>query len=137
MEQKNKNKLPIIFLIFKILGLGLIVGGIVVSIVKKNEFGGGMFPAFPMMGFGLVITVWGFIPNISKMAIKTNRYLQEENKQDLTDIANTSADISSEAITKTTRAVKEGLKETMYCKHCGSQIDIDSKFCKVCGKSQE
>ena len=137
MEQKNKNKLPIIFLIFKILGLGLIVGGIVVLIVKKNEFGGGMFPAFPMMGFGLVITVWGFIPNISKMAIKTNRYLQEENKQDLTDIANTSADISSEAITKTTRAVKEGLKETMYCKHCGSQIDIDSKFCKVCGKSQE
>ena len=22
----------------------------------------------------------------------------------------------------------------MYCKHCGKEIDNDSKFCKECGK---
>lgn len=138
MENENKkNKLPIIFLILKIIGLGLIIGGIIVLILMRKSFGGGMFPGLPMIGFGLVITLWGFIPNINKLSIKTTKYLQEENKEDLTDIASTSADILSEGVTKTTKAVKKGLKDTMYCKHCGSEIDVDSKFCKHCGKSQE
>lgn len=25
----------------------------------------------------------------------------------------------------------------IFCKHCGAQIEEDSKFCKSCGKSQE
>ena len=140
MENENKdkkNKPPIIFLIFKIIGLGLIIGGIIVLILMRDSFSGGMFPGLPMIGFGIVITIWGLIPNINKLSIKTTKYLQEEHKEDLTDIANTSADISSEAVTKTTKAVKKGLKDTMYCKHCGEQIDADSKFCKSCGKSQE
>lgn len=135
MENENKkNKLPIIFLIFKIIGLGLIIGAVVLLIISEGDY---LFPSLPMIGFGIVITLWGLIPNINKLSIKTTKYLQEEHKEDLTDIANTSADISSEAVTKTTKAVKKGLKDTMYCKHCGEQIDADSKFCKSCGKSQE
>lgn len=29
------------------------------------------------------------------------------------------------------------IEETMFCKHCGTPIDIDSKFCKKCGKEQQ
>lgn len=25
----------------------------------------------------------------------------------------------------------------MYCKHCGKEIDDDSKFCRYCGGEQE
>ena len=37
-----------------------------------------------------------------------------------------------------TQGIKEGLSEneTVYCKHCGAQIDADSSFCKKCGKQQ-
>ena len=28
-------------------------------------------------------------------------------------------------------------KKKMFCKHCGAQIEEDSKFCKSCGKPQE
>ena len=52
-------------------------------------------------------------------------------------MVNTSVDVAEEAITKVTKAVKEGLKENQtYCKHCGVQIDSDSKFCSSCGKEQ-
>ena len=78
----------------------------------------------------------GFSPNIMSMNAKTVKYMQQENKEVLKDIATTSAEISEEAIVKKTKAVKKGLvsKETMYCKHCGQEIDADSKFCKKCGK---
>ena len=36
-----------------------------------------------------------------------------------------------------TKAIKEGLKDTMYCKHCGKEVDVDSKFCKHCGGNLE
>ncbi len=52
-------------------------------------------------------------------------------------MADKRADISKDAITKTTRAIKAGLTdEVIYCKHCGTEIDADSSFCKKCGKQQ-
>ena len=65
-----------------------------------------------------------------------SKEIQIQHKEDLTSIANKSADISSEAITKTTRAIKKGIKDTKFCKHCGAEIDSDSTFCKSCGKKQ-
>lgn len=44
------------------------------------------------------------------------------------------ANASSGAITNIARAIKEGLDNDVYCKHCGAKIDSDSKFCKSCGK---
>ena len=61
-------------------------------------------------------------------------YIQDQNKQDLADISDNTADIMSGAITKTVQAVKSGLDDTMFCKHCGAQIDADSAFCNKCGK---
>jgi predicted amidophosphoribosyltransferase len=33
-------------------------------------------------------------------------------------------------------SVKDGLSDdnTIFCKHCGTEIDEDSTFCKKCGK---
>ena len=78
----------------------------------------------------------GFRPEITKMATKSAKYIQDENKEDLKDIVDTTADIAGDAITKTTKAIKKGLKDTKFCKHCGAEIDADSKFCSSCGKEQ-
>ena len=79
----------------------------------------------------------GFRPEMAKLSTKTAKYIQEENKEDLKEIVTTTAEIHSEAVTVTTKAIKEGLKDTMYCKHCGKEVDIDSKFCKHCGGNLE
>ena len=96
--------------------------------------------------------------------VKSMKYMLDENKDNLTDIATTTggiaaqsfnniinenedalrnstnkvSDIAAPAIEKTTRAIKKGFTESdnVYCKHCGASIDSDSKFCKSCGKEQ-
>jgi len=140
----EKNKKPILFLILKIIGiLGFIVAIIGITKVfsgfgnfETNTFMTGGF----MMCFGFFIgvscTIAGFTPEIAKLRAKTTKYIQEENKQDLTDIATNTADITSDAITKTTKAIKKGMKDTKFCTQCGSEIDRDSKFCNECGKEQ-
>ena len=50
------------------------------------------------------------------------------------EIITNNAEIHSEAITTTAKAVKSGLNETMFCKYCGQKVDVDSQFCKYCGK---
>ena len=120
------------------------VVGIVGCVISSKGFGdfesnnfmiGGIMAS---IGFFIGISCFatGFIPQMSKLSIKTTKYLQQENKEDLTDIANTSADIAGGAITKTTRAIKKGIKDTKFCKHCGAEIDADSKFCNSCGGEQ-
>ena len=59
-----------------------------------------------------------------------------DNEDKLKDIADKSANISKDAITTTVGAIKKGIKSNIYCKHCGKDIDADSKFCKHCGKEQ-
>ena len=143
-----KQQKPIFFLILKILALiflGATITGIVLSVKGFGDFEsnnfmiGGILTCF---GFFLTFTcaIIGFSPEIKKLSIKTHKYQIEENKQDLTDIANATADITKGAVQTTASAVKEGFtspdEPQMYCKHCGAQIDANSRFCKVCGKEQ-
>ena len=86
-----------------------------------------------VMMTALGITI-GFGPEIAKARAKTLRYIQEENKDDLTAIANNSAEIMSDAVSKTANAIANGVQKTMFCKHCGARIDADSTFCSRCGK---
>lgn len=140
----KENKKPIHFLIFKILGFVFALVSIFGFILVFKGFGDAESNKFMIGGFmstfGLFLTsvflVNGFKPEIAKMHAKSTKYIQQENKQNLTDIANTTADISGEAITKTTRAIKKGLRDTKFCKHCGAEIDADSKFCNSCGGEQ-
>lgn len=137
------NKKPIHFLVLKIVGfIGVCVAitGIVLTIKGFGDFEsdnfmiGGFVSVFGIF-VGLSGLVAGFRPEITKMITKSNRYIQQENKEDLSDIASTSAEIAKDAVTTTTRAIKEGLSgENVYCKHCGASIDADSKFCNKCGK---
>ena len=136
------KKKPVIFLIFKLLGLvGVVIFLIgVVNLIKgfgnfeDNSYIIGIF----IMPFGLILgvtgLVMGFKPEITKHSIKTANYIQEENKEELQEMMSRTAEINSEAVTTTVEAVNRGLKETMYCKHCGQVIDIDSQFCKHCGQ---
>ena len=143
-----KNKKPKIFLVLKIIAPIMLIGGIILIIlgttVFAESFGDGFTsPNFALLAPGLFLTTFSlpcffsaFEPKIHKTLIETQRYIQEENKEALTDIANTRADIHGEALTKTASSIKKGLRNTKYCKHCGAEIDADSKFCSNCGKEQ-
>ena len=78
------------------------------------------------------------LKDLSKTSINIKKNIIEENEEALKEIAEIEADIESGAIKKKVAAAKEGFKgnSTMFCKHCGTNIDGDSKFCKKCGKEQ-
>lgn len=142
MEKNNKS--PKHFLIFKILGVlcaVVAIIGLVLSFIGFGDFEndnfmlGGLLFVFGMF-LAISFLIIGFKPEITKMSTQSIKYIQEQNKENLTDIANTTADIASGAITKTTQAIKKGIKDSAFCKHCGAEIDSDSKFCKSCGKEQ-
>ena len=138
-------KKPVVFLLMKIVGIvgiALAIFGFVLSINGFGDFESNNFMIGGFIGvFGLFIgisgLVFGFRSEISKMAAKSARYIQEETREDLTAMASTGAEIVEDAVTRTASAVREGLSgDTVYCKHCGAVIDADSKFCKSCGKEQ-
>ena len=138
------NNKPKHFIIFKIIGLiGIILAfiGFVLTFVGFGDFEsnnfmiGGFLTTFGLF-IGISCLTIGFRPEITKMSAKSAKYIQQENKEDFRDIASNTADITSEAITKTTTAIKKGLDDKIFCKHCGEKIDSDSKFCNKCGKEQ-
>ena len=136
------QKKPIFYLIFKIIGLiGIVI--FIFGLIKlvtgfgdfeSNDYLVGMFmmPIGVLIGFSGLIT--GFKPEISKFSIKSAKYIQEQNKEELQHLMKTSAEIGAEAVTTTAHAASEGLRKTIYCKHCGNEVDADSQFCKYCGK---
>ena len=138
------NNKPKHFIIFKIIGfIGIILAiiGFVLTFVGFGDFEsnnfmiGGFLTTFGLF-IGILCLIIGFRPEITKMSVKSAKYIQQENKEDFRDIASNTAEIASEAITKTTTAIKKGLDDKIFCKYCGEKIDSDSKFCNKCGKEQ-
>ena len=140
----SKREKPKHFLLFKIVGiLGAVLFIFALTMIftgfgnfDSNRFmiGTMLLPfSFFMVGIGVII---GFRPEIAKLRTQSTRYIQQENKEELSRIADDAADIMSGAITKATHAVKEGLQDSIFCKHCGAEIDADSVFCSKCGKKQ-
>ena len=78
------------------------------------------------------------IQDLGEIGVKTTKGIMDENEDDLRHISSKGADIASDGITKTVRAIKKGMSDAgdVYCKHCGESIDSDSSFCKACGKKQ-
>jgi thiamine phosphate synthase YjbQ (UPF0047 family) len=66
----------------------------------------------------------GFGPEIAKARAKTIRYIQEENKDDFSAIATNNAQIMSDAVKITADAVKDGIRATKFCKHCGAKLEV-------------
>lgn len=137
---EQKPKLPKIYLVLRIFGSLLMIAGIALIIVKAVGASGFelMVGGLACLVFGFVVLVGSFAPNMQRIEIKTKRYILHENKEDLADISNQTAEVISPAVMGVAKAVKEGLKEDQkFCKECGAQIDSDSKFCPNCGKSQQ
>lgn len=68
---------------------------------------------------------------------QTKKNIIEKNEDILKDVEKRSANIEKEGIEVKMRAIRDGLsRNTIYCKHCGTLIDEDSRFCKHCGKEQ-
>lgn len=146
-EKKDKvmNKKPIRFLILKILGclgVALFIFGLVLAIKGFGDFESNNFMIGAFIStFSLVLSVGclvsGFKPEITKMTIKSSKYIQQENKEELKEIVNTTAEIAKDAVSTTSKAVKDGFtNDKHFCKYCGAQIDSDSIFCNKCGKKQ-
>ena len=165
MSNQKADK-PKIFTILKIVAPILFAVGITLIVLActvlgdKHEFMGEvetwpnvacLIPGILVTFMGIPCTIWAFTPQINKTVIETNKYLQQENKENLTAIANTGAEINREAVATTARAIKEGWTDGQtatlplqqddvdpqkFCKHCGQKIDADSTFCTVCGGKQ-
>ena len=143
MEKKKMNtKTMVILLVVSII---MIIGGVALAICCLTLADGagkiaGMFGGFALVVIGMTASTFLAVPFLKKFSIKTTKYIQETNREDLEDIATTSAEIGAEATTITAQALaqglKEGFKDTKFCKHCGSEIDKDSKFCPECGGQQ-
>lgn len=72
---------------------------------------------------------------MGKLTATTENKILTENEELSKDSSRKKGNIAKEEIEIKTRAIKEGLSgKKVYCKHCGSLIDEDSKFCKSCGK---
>lgn len=160
--EENKNQEPKIFKVLRIVAPCLLIVGVTLIILACTVFAKEawhgkevcwwmLMPGIFMVFFSFPAFFIGFTPKITKTMAKVNmniqreiapemikmtKDIQQQSKEDLTEMSNTSADISSEAITKTARAIKKGLKDTKFCKHCGAEIDADSKFCNNCGGEQ-
>lgn len=102
-----------------------------------------------VMGIAALIFIFVFVLMFSSKArakmlgkqVKTMNYVIDENEDALRNISTKGAEISSKGIETTARAIKKGLTEEednnlVFCRHCGKEIEEDSKFCKHCGKEQ-
>ena len=140
----DKNQKPPHLRVFKVIGICGICVAIIGFIMAITSFGSFNSPYFMLGGFmmtsgifvGFVGIMSGFRPEISGLSTKTAKYVQEQNKDDLTDMADTRADIISDAVKKVAGSVNDGMRKSKYCKYCGAEIDEDSLYCSRCGKKQ-
>jgi hypothetical protein len=138
-------KKPLLFLILKIVGFFCLAIALLGIVLVINGFGdfetnnfmiGGFLTTFGLF-IGISFSILGFRPEISKMAIQSQKYIQEENKEALKEISDTTAEINANAVKTIANAVAEGFSQnTVFCKECGEKIDSDSKFCRHCGTKQ-
>ena len=165
--EKKKTQMPKHLKIMMIVSPLMLVIGIVFLIVAVSTSQAVfLVPSLLLLFPGLFCCVFTFAPLMQKHSIKTQKYIQESSRDDLTDIMSTGLgigiDATSNAIDENegdlrniadksadimagpmatmagsiSRGIKEGAKDTKFCKHCGSEIDRDSKFCSECGGQQ-
>ena len=95
-----------------------------VGIMRFGAFVFGVFLPFPIFGvaFGREITAFN--------AQQSMPIAQEGIEKMAPSMGTAAKEIA--------KGIKDGLSDdnTIYCKHCGSLIDNDSRFCKSCGKEQ-
>ena len=73
---------------------------------------------------------------MGNISVETKKRILEQNEETLQDMATQQANINREGIEIMAGAVKKGFTSTVYCKHCGTSIAEDSRYCRYCGKNQ-
>lgn len=138
-----KNTQPKVFKTLLILAPIFMVAGIILVILANTVLADGMMPNVAalipgsfLVFIGFACLMFGLVPVLNKTAIKLQKHIQEENKEDLTSIANTKMEINKQAIQTAVKTGTQAMKSSKYCKECGAEIDLDSKFCNKCGKEQ-
>lgn len=138
-----KNTQPKVFKTLLILAPIFMVAGIILVILANTVLADGMMPNVAalipgsfLVFIGFACLMFGLVPVLNKTAIKLQKHIQEENKEDLTSIANTKVEINKQAIQTAVKTGTQAMKSSKYCKECGAEIDLDSKFCNKCGKEQ-
>ena len=136
----DKPKHYLVLKFFGFIGIFVFIFGIVLSVSNFGNFDnnyfmfGGVLSCFglPCGVLGLVL---GFRPELTKLSVRSAKYIQQENREDLKDMAPTSAEISEDAVSTLAAAFREsGRPDKIFCKHCGAAIDSDSVFCSKCGR---
>lgn len=94
----------------------------------------------------LVFSIWSYmlspkgmerrLTKMGNIVAKAQNNIINNNQDIMKDSATKTANINKEAVKTYAHSIKEGFEDidTIYCKHCGIEIDSDSTFCKKCGK---
>ena len=136
----DKPKHYLILKISGFIGIFVFIFGIVLSISNFGSFDNNYFMiggVLTCLGLpcGVMCLALGFRPELTKLSVRSAKYIQQENREDLKDMVTASAEISEDAVSTLASAVREGMQSTkIFCKHCGASIDSDSLFCSQCGK---
>ena len=172
-QKNNKSKLPTIYIVLRIISILMLVAGVIFLIIglTKNVPSMGQdgwfeastsksrttFTGIGLLMFGGFLLYFSLAPTISKIVIKTQRYIVNENKDDLKGTMEDVTEIGMHGLNKNkdelhgiiktgSQAFFEGKnaaneqgssKETIFCSNCGKKINENSKFCRHCGSPQE
>ena len=135
----QKQKMKKIFKTIIIIGVVLTLLGTVLAVLafttSKYVNEAMAIIGFCLISFGIPVILWGFVPKIERFNMQVRKHIQEENKDTLTSMANTSADIHSEAVGKIAKTIHNEInnKTSKFCQHCGAPVKPNQKFCKYCG----
>ena len=101
---------------------------------------------------GLGVLISGATPYLTKFALKHRKETLDYAGKDMTDVGTKMVDIGAPVVNKAVDEVVlpavEKVKESitndgedsngkkLYCRYCGKQIVVDSRFCNHCGEKQ-
>lgn len=128
MEQNNTNakqstmaKLPVFFLILRIIGILVAVGGITLialscTVMGYETYFGTQPNGFALIG-GIILTIIGCIgtvisclPLIPKLAVKTGRFVVDSTKKDAKELGKSVVGFGVESTTEIIDEHKEGIQ---------------------------
>lgn len=116
-----------LLLIFKIIGIVIIMLGITLTVIPLFKFDGDTFKLMPAMMSGLMLPMFGIIMIVTVSIISTKASTQNM----MEDITNKMKD----EITNETK--KKSESATVTCKYCGCKCNKDDKKCNNCGAKLE